>query len=332
MKKIAGFLLFCAFLIGFNTNTYAINGHSNANGNWSNPSTWLFNGTPRIPTCGDTVYIDAGEVVTVNSQVDLTLCSQPLVLYVYGELNFTNGNKLSLPCNSIVFVMPGALIRKITSGGGNSTLIEICSQILWNAGMGDLTGPDTLYIPAPLPISLLHFNAQPNGSKVDVTWITASEINNDFFTIEKSTDGADFTPIAVVDGAGNSSSALNYFYPDYNPVHGVSYYRLKQTDFDGQYSYSPVVMVIYSGEYSFNIITAFVNNSSALNVLFTDGIHEKCSMQLHNVLGELIYTEDINALRGMNKKEFNIPQLKQGIYFVTLTNGKQSQSARFAQQ
>jgi hypothetical protein len=142
----------------------------------------------------------------------------------------------------------------------------------------------------------------------------------------------DFSPIGIVDGAGNSSASLNYFFPDYYPVHGVSYYRLKQTDFDGEFSYSPVVTVIYSSEYSFNIISAFVNGSSSLSVFFTDERQEKCMMQLYNVLGGIIYRENISAVKGMNKKDFQIPALKQGMYFVTLTNGNQSQSARFAQQ
>ena len=332
MKKLTVYLFIYSILICFNTESRAATGNSNANGNWSNPSTWLFAGVPRVPTCGDTVYIDAGEIVTVNSQIDLSACAQPLKIFIYGELDFTNGNKLSLPCGSVVYVMQGGVVRKITSGGGNSTLIEICSQVMWNAGMGDLTGPDTLFSGGPLPVSLIYFNAEPNGNKIDVNWTTASEINNDYFTVEKSADGSDFIPAATVDGAGNTTVMHNYFYPDYNPIHGVSYYRLKQTDFDGQFTYSPVVTVIYSDGHSFNIISAFTNGNTSLNVLFTDGRQEKCSVQLYNILGAMLFEEEISAIKGMNKKEFQIPGLKQGIYFVTLTNGTESQSVRFAMQ
>src|SRR5258706_3416648 len=331
MKRIIGLFFIYSVSICFSINTLAASGNSNATGNWGNPSTWLFAGIPRVPTCGDTVTVDTLVTVTVNSQENLTACTQPLVIYIRGRLQFTNGNKLALPCGSVVYIMPGGLVKKATSGGGNSTFIEICSEVLWNAGMGDLYGPDTLQAGNPLPISLLYFNAEPNGNKVDVSWATASEINNDFFTVEKSADATDFTPIAEVDGAGNSLSTFDYFYPDYNPVHGVSYYRLKQTDFDGQFSYSPVVTVIYSGEYSFNIISAFTGVNSSLNLLFTDDTYEKCSVELYDVPGRIIYKEDITAVRGMNKKEIQIPELNQGIYFVTLSNGKQLQSAKFAQ-
>lgn len=85
-----------------------------------------------------------------------------------------------------------------------------------------------------LPIELHHFSAKAVEGRVDIEWVTASEWNNDFFTIERSKDGIDFEEVARVDGAGNSTSTLYYQSVDFNPYQGTSYYRLKQTDFDGQ--------------------------------------------------------------------------------------------------
>lgn len=330
MKRIILPLLVTALCFNlFLKEANAANGNSNANGNWNNPSTWLFAGIPRVPTCGDTVNIDTLETATVNSQENLTGCGSPLVIHVRGTLQFTNGNKLSLPCGSVVYIHAGGLIKKATSGGGNSTFIEICGLPEWNAGDGDLWGPDTLGNGNPLPISLLYFDAQPAESRVDVSWITSSEINNDYFTVEKSIDGVDFTSIGAVDGAGNSSAILNYSYPDYFPVHGISYYRLKQTDFDGQFSYSPIVMVIYSGEYSFDIVTAFAGETSTLNLFFTDNKKETCRVEIFDMIGKSIFSSAVEAGKGMNKKRFEIPQLVRGIYFVTLNNGSETISRRF---
>ncbi|MCC6690190.1 MAG: T9SS type A sorting domain-containing protein, partial [Bacteroidia bacterium] len=89
----------------------------------------------------------------------------------------------------------------------------------------------------PLPIDLLSFTAKPNGNFVDVKWSTATETNNDYFNVERSADRINTETIATVNGAGNSSTALNYFTVDESPLSGVSYYRLKQTDFDGKYKY-----------------------------------------------------------------------------------------------
>jgi hypothetical protein len=329
MRLLKSLLIFIALLACLGTEVYAGNGNSNASGFWNNPSTWLFAGIPRVPTCGDTITIDTMETVTVNNQNDYTACITPMIIHVYGILQFTNGNKLSLPCNSVVYIHVGGLVRKATAGGGNSTFIEICNEVLWNAGMGDLSGPDTLQVGSPLPITLLSFNAEPAENKVDVTWTTALEINNDYFTVEKSADGTDFTSIGTVNGAGNSSVTLSYYYPDHNPVYGVSYYRLKQTDFDGQFSYSPIVMVNYSGEFSFDIVIAFINEDAALNVFFTNGKKEKCHMSIYDVIGKSIYIETVESGKGMNYRQLQIPEMVQGIYFVTLTNGKETVSRRF---
>ncbi len=108
---------------------------------------------------------------------------------------------------------------------------------------------------SPLPIELLSFDARLNSENtVDVHWITATEINNNFFTVEKSQNGKDFVPFRTVVGAGNSTNILNYQTTDENPFTGISYYRLKQTDFDGRYSYSPVSQIkLFDSETGFNI-------------------------------------------------------------------------------
>jgi hypothetical protein len=108
----------------------------------------------------------------------------------------------------------------------------------------------------PLPIELLNFDAMPDAGKVKVEWVTATEINNDYFTVERSIDGLGFSPVGVVDGAGNSANILDYDFIDTDPYQGTSYYRLKQTDFNGDFSYSQVEAVNLSG---MDIIQVFPN-------------------------------------------------------------------------
>ncbi|MBL4651441.1 MAG: hypothetical protein JKY53_01050 [Flavobacteriales bacterium] len=98
----------------------------------------------------------------------------------------------------------------------------------------------------PLPIELISFEAHLNIDQVDLKWITASEKNNAFFTIERSTDGVTFEEILRSEGAGTSNNRIEYFDIDYDPVVGVVYYRLKQTDFDGKFAYSGLVPVEYT--------------------------------------------------------------------------------------
>ena len=103
--------------------------------------------------------------------------------------------------------------------------------------MYDFTGGG----PGTLPITLTSFTATQEYSDVVISWETASEVNNEFFTIERSEDGIDFEEITTVNGAGNSSFSQEYSFVDNDPIYGVSYYRLKQTDFDGKFKYYPIL-------------------------------------------------------------------------------------------
>ncbi|MEM9328202.1 MAG: T9SS type A sorting domain-containing protein, partial [Bacteroidota bacterium] len=98
---------------------------------------------------------------------------------------------------------------------------------------------------ALLPIELLEFKARVEDQTAVLNWSTASELDNDYFTIERSYDWENFEAIGTLEGAGNSEQILHYQFVDRDPLPGVSYYRLKQTDFDGGFTYSNLVMLEY---------------------------------------------------------------------------------------
>ncbi len=99
----------------------------------------------------------------------------------------------------------------------------------------------------PLPVELLYFDAAPDGREVRCSWASATEQDNDFFTVERSADGEFFEDIGEVDGAGTSQSTQHYAFMDPAPLPGLSYYRLRQTDFDGSDVLSAVVPVWMQG-------------------------------------------------------------------------------------
>jgi hypothetical protein len=99
-----------------------------------------------------------------------------------------------------------------------------------------------------LPITLVSFNAKLLQDKVQLNWATANEFNNDFFTIEKSKDGKSWEEIGNINGAGTKNQLTNYTFYHSSPEFGVTYYRLKQTDFDGRYSYSDIVAVEFKSD------------------------------------------------------------------------------------
>lgn len=175
----------------------------------------------------------------------------------------------------------------------------------------------------PLPVELLSFTARYNGvNAVDLQWRTASEINNDYFTVERSSDAINFSPLIIRDGAGNSSHVINYTDIDRSPLSGTSYYRLKQTDFNGTYTYSNVVPVTISAE-NLEIVSTFNSiENGALDL--TVNCSGDCTLrfELYNSLGQKVYAVTQNT-EGRNLHVL-IPSssLSKGVYFVKATNGK----------
>ena len=103
------------------------------------------------------------------------------------------------------------------------------------------------YLVSPLPVELIQFDAAANGDAVDIRWTTASEKDNAFFTVEKSRDGLAFETLSTQKGAGNSTTRTSYYEKDRKPFEGLSYYRLKQYDLNGRYTYSAIEAVDRSG-------------------------------------------------------------------------------------
>lgn len=140
---------------------------------------------------------------------------------------------------------------------------NIRAQYTGGDGIGDARSTSS---GAPLPIELTDFSATYNSCTIELRWITASETNNDFFTIERSVDGITWNIINTVKGAGNTTSSLSYMFVDDAPKIGLQYYRLKQTDFDGKYSYSKIISFYFSCDNA-PFINAFPNPTTGEFVL-----------------------------------------------------------------
>ena len=138
-------------------------------------------------------------------------------------------------------------------------------------------------VQTPLPIELLNFHAVSiNDQFVQLKWETAAEINNDFFTIEKSRDGMHWETALTTKGAGNSDVLLHYEAMDKTPFSGTSYYRLKQTDFDGQYSYSEIKAVKIKRQYQVRVYP-----NPTRNQLTIEGTSEEIeTLSIYNSLGQ----------------------------------------------
>ena len=133
-----------------------------------------------------------------------------------------------------------------------------------------------------LPIELIAFNAKQEGTAVALSWTTATETGNDFFTVERSSDGILFQPIGRVEAAGQSTVLQEYGHVDQFPLRGLAYYRLRQTDTDGQFSFSDVVTVEYGSEEQ---LTATFDGSATWTF---HGLSENSTWSLVDALGRTL--------------------------------------------
>ncbi|RLD66823.1 MAG: hypothetical protein DRI84_03975 [Bacteroidetes bacterium] len=146
----------------------------------------------------------------------------------------------------------------------------------------------------PLPIDLLSFDAQIDGDVVIVNWSTASELNNDYFIIERSKDGITSERIGIVEGAGNSNNVLDYDLIDFQPYGGTSYYRLIQVDYDGQMETFDWVSVKreVANEATVDIFPNPVS-SGELNLQFNN-ILGQTEITIYDLSGRKVYQENQN--------------------------------------
>jgi len=145
---------------------------------------------------------------------------------------------------------------------------------------------------APLPVELISFEAAPATEGVVVKWVTASELNNDYFSVQVSTDAETWHSVSEVDGQGTKQTETRYEIVDEAPYMGSSYYRLKQVDFDEKVTYSKVVTVRYQTDG----IEIFPNpsNGKEVTIEINSGLGENVIVDVSNLQGQSLHTYTID--------------------------------------
>jgi hypothetical protein len=167
-----------------------------------------------------------------------------------------------------------------------------------------------------LPIELMLFRARAvDNHKVMTEWVTASERNNDYFTVERSKNAVQFEAIGVVAGAGNSIEALFYDFEDTSPYTGISYYRLKQTDFDGNFSYSRIEQVFIAPS---GTISVYPNPANEyLTVELPVSVYPY-KLQLFDLMGREVYG---NSTSGIQLYRLSMDHIPSGMYLLQVSDG-----------
>lgn len=226
--------------------------------------------------------------------------------------------------------MPGG---KIDPGGGsgNSNTIEICGDVLWNAGAGTLPGPSCLppsaawCIGSVLPVELVDFTGEAKDGYVDLKWATITEHNSSHFEIERSSDASAFEKIGHVNSKsvnGHSNVLLSYSATDDLPLGKVIYYRLRQVDKDNTHIYSGIISVNYIKAKNVKFVV-YPNPNKGEFTADVSGIENNHEVQisLKDEKGRLVYSSNFYIQDQGTSKLSIVPETKlpNGLYICTLT-------------
>ena len=168
------------------------------------------------------------------------------------------------------------------------------------------------YTPSTLPIELIDFKPVYKDGLVLLKWSTASESKNDYFTVEKSTDGLNFESIGYVKGAGESTQLINYQLVDNRISTDVMYYRLKQTDFDGKFTFSDIESILVKND-EFILYPNPVSNK--INLVYNSDFSDNKVFNIYDYKGCLILTKNVEIQQGINNIQIDI-DLDKGVYIM----------------
>lgn len=183
----------------------------------------------------------------------------------------------------------------------------------------------------PLPVELLYFHASAAANAVHLEWVTASETNNDFFAVERSTDGTSFKEVAQVKGAGNTTAKTIYTAIDKAPFAGTSYYRLKQADFGGKVTYSPIQVVSVKRQDQL-LLSLYPNpaQNAPINLRVEGlGAEHPVEVKVTDMMGRNLLHISFRAdAAALEASLINAGDLKPGTYIVTISSGHRSKTQR----
>lgn len=178
-----------------------------------------------------------------------------------------------------------------------------------------------------IPIELIHFDADTEGSKNPLTWRTASERDNKHFDIERSADGQNFKSIGQVKSLGNTASGNDYQYTDTEPLAGIAYYRLKQTDFDGKFDYSPVVSV--NRDKTQNKARIMSNPvAQTLEIGMSKADNKMLTLVITDLMGRTV-AQQTRLQNAQTRLTMDVSQLNAGIYLLKVVGKDVQETLKF---
>ena len=267
MKKLILFMFIIPLMV---TSQYT----SDVTGDWSTGTNWVGDVTPPLTggsKLSDDVTIASPNVITLSGSLEV---QSGAILTIDGELIITGNITFKNGCT--ILVNPGGVLHIQSSGANanNSTDVTVNGQMIidddFEAGTGSTiegvgeviisgtsSGDGTIFGDATgcsgcsfsgggsLPITLVYFDAEEYNNTICLTWVVASQVNNNYFTIYKSYDGYEWEDVVDVEGHGTTNIMTKYEWYDNHIAYGTVYYKLRQTDFNGEFEeFLPIAVTI----------------------------------------------------------------------------------------
>ena len=174
-------------------------------------------------------------------------------------------------------------------------------------------------VTTPFPVTWLNFSGRKTDqNSVQLNWATTNEINNRYYEIERGINGIEFASIGKINAGNIPSSVQQYYYNDMKPYAGVNYYRLKQIDKDGRFTYSSVVRVITDKKGASFVVYPNPATDVATVRMLSD--LKEVSFRLNNAIGQTVFQMSTSAVKTGQEVKIPVKELPKGVYNLTVTN------------
>jgi hypothetical protein len=262
--------------------------------------------------------VTSADLHTFHAYLNGTACSYtiidplpPVIITVNGSLVIHQGDSVSLTASS------GNGYSYLWSTGDTSQTIIADTNGTYAVTITNAVGCTAaaqvaITVTVPLPVELTDFFATATHQGIVLNWTTASEINNNYFIVQRSAEGTAWHDIKKVNGAGNSNINTNYSVTDAEPLLGINYYRLKQTDFDGSFALSKTIAV-YFGKTDAGVSVSTFPNPFSDKLTFTLQGSQPSQVTLQDVSGRVLFRQGFTNTLPVNTHLFS-----KGIYFYNV--------------
>lgn len=297
--------------------TFANTITATTSGLWENTATWNLN---RVPQTGDSIIIPVNITVTLDQNFDL----DNAIIIVAGALELNNG-KIKLGTASRVIVQSTGIIKAYNSDDqiviGNTfkfkgTQLQQTGYSYSDATTGIAPNGFVTAPPATLPVTFQSFYVNRQGANIQLTWVTSQEENNKYYAVERSSDARSWKQAAIVMGAGTTSLISKYNHTDKNVTDAVVYYRIRQTDMNGDVHYSAIRTIKNDNQSTCNI---YASSKQTITVDLNSDVKENITVQVVSMNGQVVKRQNFN--QASYRLTLNIPNVTPGVYAVQVSDG-----------